>query len=141
MTQVLPYLYISGQSHAYSLEWLQNHNIAYVINAAEEVDSKFPKLIKYLSLKLDDHKKERIERTFVRSYDFIEHARREGRSVLVHCYMGISRSATIVLYYLMRKNNMTYEDALSFLRAKREIVNPNEGFEKVLKVISEIYNN
>jgi hypothetical protein len=53
--------------------------------------------------------------------------------VLVHCAGGVSRSATIVLGYLMAKRNMTFESALSHLRAVRPWVNPNEGFAAQLR--------
>lgn len=45
----------------------------------------------------------------------------------------MSRSATVVLAYLMKNHHWPYEAALSFLRWKRSIVNPNEGFAAQLK--------
>lgn len=47
--------------------------------------------------------------------------------VVVHCYQGVSRSATIVAAFLMLKRGMSAEEALKTLRKKREIF-PNEGF-------------
>lgn len=37
-------------------------------------------------------------------------------TVLVHCVSGISRSATIVLAYLMIKKNQTIRDAIETIR-------------------------
>lgn len=46
----------------------------------------------------------------------------------------MSRSATIVISYLLHKYpGYTVEKALKFVRSKRPIVNPNEGFLKQLK--------
>ena len=45
--------------------------------------------------------------------------------------MGISRSATIILAYLIWKG-MEYDSALAILKEKRPRVNPNEGFTKAL---------
>ena len=46
---------------------------------------------------------------------------------MVHCKVGASRSATIVLAFLMIKRYMTVQEAVRMVRAKREIA-PNEGF-------------
>ena len=59
---------------------------------------------------------------------FIERARLEGKSVLVHCTMGMSRSATLVLVYLVRHLNMTLAEALMYTKERRPVASPNPGF-------------
>lgn len=50
------------------------------------------------------------------------------------CSMGgKSRSASVLLAYLMRKHNHSYESALDHARKVRPIVSPNPGFEKQLR--------
>lgn len=49
--------------------------------------------------------------------------------------MGISRSSTLVLAYLLTKNApTTLEKELAFLRSKRNCVDPNDGFLKQLQI-------
>jgi protein-tyrosine phosphatase len=60
---------------------------------------------------------------------FINQALSYGGTVLVHCYAGVSRSATIVIAYLMQEKRLTFMDALNYLRRKRPIVCPNFGFQ------------
>lgn len=63
---------------------------------------------------------------------FIESEIEKGKIVYVHCYYGISRSSTLVLHYLMTRNQMKLNEALSLLRDKRPIVCPTFGFIKGL---------
>ena len=55
-----------------------------------------------------------------------------GGRVLVHCYAGISRSATIVISYLMREHSMSLSAATEHTRSRRWFINPNIGFRKQL---------
>lgn len=56
--------------------------------------------------------------------------------VLVHCLMGMSRSSTCVLSYLMIKIGLTAAEALRRLRLHRDI-RPNDGF---LRQLAELDN-
>ena len=49
-------------------------------------------------------------------------------------FRGKSRSATVVLAYLMQKNCWTLERALKKVRARRECVAPHDGFLAQLKL-------
>lgn len=54
--------------------------------------------------------------------------------VLVHCVMGRSRSATLVLAYLMMKHRLSVVDAIEHVRQRRCIL-PNHGFLKQLRAL------
>jgi Dual specificity phosphatase, catalytic domain len=47
--------------------------------------------------------------------------------------MGVSRSATVVIAYLIATTKMTPQEALAAVRAKRAIVRPNRGFMSQLQ--------
>uniref|UniRef100_A0A3B3QP52 protein-tyrosine-phosphatase n=1 Tax=Paramormyrops kingsleyae TaxID=1676925 RepID=A0A3B3QP52_9TELE len=55
-------------------------------------------------------------------------AHQRGRGVLVHCQAGVSRSATIVIAYLMKHTRMTMMDAYKYVRGRRPVVSPNLNF-------------
>ncbi|XP_059169211.1 dual specificity protein phosphatase 3-like [Physella acuta] len=63
--------------------------------------------------------------------DFIENALSTKGKVYVHCQQGISRSATVVIAYLMVKKQMDVMKAVRLVREKRDIF-PNDGFIKQL---------
>ncbi|KMZ62737.1 hypothetical protein ZOSMA_44G01400 [Zostera marina] len=76
---------------------------------------------------------ENLEQHFDDCIDFIEQAKDSGGSVLVHCFAGISRSATIVVSYLMKKHQISALQAIDLVRRKRPKVSPNSGFFMQLK--------
>jgi len=54
-------------------------------------------------------------------------------SVLVHCMAGISRSTSLIIYYLMRKYALSYDQAYQIVKKGRSIIQPNIGFESQLR--------
>lgn len=69
--------------------------------------------------------------------NWITEKRKEKHNVLVHCHAGISRSATIVIAYLIRSQNWNPFQALEFVKQQRDRVKPNAGF---WNQINEYYN-
>ncbi len=63
-------------------------------------------------------------------------------SVFTSCSTdGVSRSAAVVINYLMRKNNMNYQAATSFLLSKRSVAQPNKGYASQLQFLgSEFFS-
>ncbi|XP_065314034.1 uncharacterized protein LOC135923291 [Gordionus sp. m RMFG-2023] len=55
-----------------------------------------------------------------------------NHNILVHCKMGISRSASVVIAYVMKSQRLSYDIALSLVRSKRPCVQPNPNFERQL---------
>lgn len=62
----------------------------------------------------------------------MHHSNNQNR-VLVHCAMGRSRSASMVIMYLMRKFQISFETSFNIVKLRREIIDPNEGFIAKLK--------
>lgn len=47
---------------------------------------------------------------------------------------GVSRSATLVIAYIMKKYSMPLEQAKRLVEEKRPFINPNPGFIKQLEL-------
>ncbi|KAK1905616.1 Dual specificity protein phosphatase 13 isoform B [Dissostichus eleginoides] len=47
--------------------------------------------------------------------------------VFVHCLMGVSRSATLVLAFLMIAEGLSLQEAVAAVRPHRDVC-PNQGF-------------
>eukprot|EP00455_Lapot_gusevi_P057403 TRINITY_DN9770_c0_g1_i3.p1 TRINITY_DN9770_c0_g1~~TRINITY_DN9770_c0_g1_i3.p1 ORF type:complete len:129 (-),score=25.76 TRINITY_DN9770_c0_g1_i3:104-490(-) len=70
--------------------------------------------------------------------DFIHDCVSRQSTLLVHCMAGASRSASLVLYYLMKHQNMNFQQAFTFAKEKRPQVCPNEGFMCALSEREEL---
>ncbi|XP_033103497.1 dual specificity protein phosphatase 1B-like isoform X2 [Anneissia japonica] len=68
---------------------------------------------------------------------FIENSIESG-GVLVHCFMGISRSSTIVAAYLMKNEKISFDDALTSIRKARPQARPNFGFRQQLDLFQKM---
>jgi dual specificity phosphatase 12 len=87
----------------------------------------------YKSLELLDVPETNILQTFEASNQFLHTAITSGGAALVHCNAGVSRSATIVLAYLMAHHNMSLAAAHALLKQCRPAIQPNPGFMEQLR--------
>ena len=58
----------------------------------------------------------------------------------VHCQAGISRSPMIVIGYLMKLHQKTFEQACTLVKSKRSIINPNWNFRNQLARDDQMLN-
>lgn len=56
----------------------------------------------------------------------------------MHCFAGISRSATVCIGYLMWKLNLSLGAAYSLVEGARACTQPNEGFQKQLEIFENL---
>lgn len=129
-------IFIGDAESATDTSLLRDLKITHVLNAAEgevQTGSGYYNGLFYLGLTLTDLPNENIFQYFDTVTDFIHHCLSRQGKILVHCAMGISRSSTCVISYLIKYCNMDVDQALKFLRRKRAIINPNIGFIKQLR--------
>lgn len=86
---------------------------------------------KNLIISIKDVPEENIIPVCEESYKFL--MENNGKGSLVHCLAGGSRSVSVVLYYIMKKYNKTYDEAYNFFISKRSNININRGFVAQLK--------
>lgn len=123
---IVPGVYLSGVDCVHE-SILDQYNIKYVISVMNNppiLSSKY----KQLCIRINDDYSAVIRPYFEEAHEFINKAINSGENILIHCYAGISRSATIVISYIMKKYKMTNDDAYIFVRNKRNIVEPNFVF-------------
>src|SRR6185295_18201503 len=57
------------------------------------------------------HNQDNLISDFELAFAYIDEARSAGRNILVHCQCGVSRSASLVIAYVMKSNRMTLNQA------------------------------
>ena len=147
-------LYIGGLYALYQTDLIRAAGITHVLSVIDYdplLQDKFAHL-KHFHIRADDHPNEDILQHFPEAVRYIDQALEEvGRieetgqdasrnevygagGVFVHCAMGKSRSATLVVAYLMWKYSLDAGMALGQLCEGRPVCDPNPGFKEQLSV-------
>ncbi|KAJ3427496.1 dual specificity protein phosphatase [Anaeramoeba flamelloides] len=133
--KILDGLYLGSFEVASSLHELEKVNITHTLNMHHE-KVEYPDIITK-NLPIWDDPEWDLLSVLEECFDFIDKAIKSDGNVLVHCYAGISRSAAVVIGYLMKTKKMSYDDAYLFVKKKRPVAFPNEGFVKQLKSLEK----
>jgi len=113
------------------------HNL--IIGHIEQMPIPYPSEFIYKFIELPDHHKANITDFFDECIEFLNTAISENPEthILVDCFAGISRSATIVIAYLIKNMCFNYLEAFETVRKARHWINPNKGFREQLIKWSE----
>ncbi|GAX75987.1 hypothetical protein CEUSTIGMA_g3430.t1 [Chlamydomonas eustigma] len=133
-SQIIPnVLYLGDWSHAEAVQDLNDLNVKRVITIHNHPENlKLPGKFKQLRLELPDVESADISQYFNQVYEFVEEGRAQAEGVLVHCGAGVSRSATLAMMYLMRKNRWSAAKARTEVTERRSLVCINDGFWRAL---------
>lgn len=141
VNEVWPNVYIGDEQTAKGKYKLKELGITHILNAAEgswnSVDtgaSYYSDMdIVYYGVEAEDTTTFDLSQYFYSAASLIEKTLSDPENrLLVHCVMGRSRSATLILAYLMICQNMTVVDAIEHVKKRRRII-PNGGFLKQLR--------
>ncbi|CAG7828113.1 unnamed protein product [Allacma fusca] len=136
-------LYLGNLAAACDIPLLEKYQISHILTIDScPLPAKITHLpfVKTKFIQLCDIPREDILHHFEDTYEFLRKAveDKDGRYALVHCYFGVSRSATIVLAYMMRKYEISLEDAQDRLKSRRSVIGPNYGFLSQLKLYEKM---
>ncbi|XP_040574758.1 dual specificity protein phosphatase 3-like [Lepeophtheirus salmonis] len=141
--EVYPDIYIGNKKILEDIDKLKEMGIKTILNAADGdkglsyvPKSSLPPLEKYFDyygLEINDaevkHNTEILE-NYETATEIIDSALKKGK-ILVNCYIGTSRSATCVIFYLIKTKGLTAEEAITLLKKKRDICPSNEGLTHI----------
>ncbi|KAF9125964.1 hypothetical protein BGW39_007014 [Mortierella sp. 14UC] len=158
---VLPNLYLGAEHNATNVRVLKRLGITFVLNVAIEIAKQEGSTtttmtqldtsaaeeatrgsIEFKSLAWTHHQKDLL-RDFPAAFAMIDAAlaanHGQGKA-LIHCQLGVSRSASLVIAYVMRARGMGLTEAYDFVKQRSGVISPNMSlmyqlaeFEKGLK--------
>ncbi len=134
-TEILPNLYLGSAFNAYDIDQLNRINANVIINVTKEIDNFHESILKFTYYKypIADDNNEPIWEILKITNEQINFHLARGDCVFVHCYMGASRSASVVINYLMKSKLQTYYNAYNYVKNARPLINLSELFANTLK--------
>ena len=134
------HMFISGYLAAADSTFIQTNDIKFILKMFADSSEYYGGAhrhpgVEYMIIPAIDHPRYDMAAAIPLAMAFIAKAKAMNQKILIHCHMGISRSATVIISYLMAFHGISLDNAIGFLRHKRPIINPNPGFIGFLKTM------
>ena len=139
-SKIFDFLYLGSEWNASNLEELNENGVTHILNVTREIDNFFPAVFNYLNIREYDVEETDLLQYWDTTYRFIRDCVQRSGVCLVHCKMGISRSASTVMAFAMKHFSWTLEQAMKHTKDCRSIVNPNPAFRQQLVTYEGILN-
>lgn len=145
-SRILPYLYLGNLNHAQNPEMLRLLGIKRILSVGEPIlwpteDADAWGLENFMYVdKVQDNGVDPLTAEIESCLRFIEEGKRRGEATLVHCRVGVSRSATICIAEVMTEKGLSFPRAYCFVRARRlnVIIQPHLRFSYELLKYEEL---
>lgn len=136
--QVRPYkLWIGSERDSEDAGAALKHNVGLIVNCTRDIPFTVPG-VKHVRVPLHDSPAETSTflRHFAKAVGAIDEHLQKGDTVLVHCFAGISRSASVVAAYLMLREGLTPREAIKRIQGcKPETFGRSPNFLEALEKI------
>ncbi|XP_030009809.1 protein phosphatase Slingshot homolog 2b isoform X2 [Sphaeramia orbicularis] len=132
-TEIFDHVFLGSEWNASNLEELQKSGVQYILNVTREIDNFFPGLFEYHNIRVYDEEATDLLAYWNDTYKFISRAKKAGSKCLVHCKMGISRSAATVIAYAMKEYGWDLNKAFDYVKERRAVTKPNPSFMRQLE--------
>lgn len=131
--KIIEGIYLGGIDSVYDKDELKKLGIKNIISVIAGFEAPYPEDFNYVVLNALDTVNTDLKEFFSMTNDFIDDSLDNDEKVLIHCMAGRSRSVTILAAYIIKITGMDVETTLDTIKAKRNIIEPNEYFVKQLE--------
>ena len=126
--QLTDYLFLGSAVASECREKLKECGVTAVLNVANDIECHFPDDFEYLHLQVEDGGlDDAIIPAFDKAIDFAKQTKAKRGKVLVHCFMGINRSAVCACAILVKLEGMSLAEAYEHVTQCRPQVSPFQG--------------
>eukprot|EP01059_Diplonema_ambulator_P010463 TRINITY_DN204_c1_g3_i3.p1 TRINITY_DN204_c1_g3~~TRINITY_DN204_c1_g3_i3.p1 ORF type:complete len:559 (+),score=80.91 TRINITY_DN204_c1_g3_i3:43-1719(+) len=130
--EIIPHLFLGSLRSAQEPRIYRTLGITYLASIGRELSVVTEPNMSHIQCNVDDLADTDLGSMFDQVHNFIDKAQSEKAGCLVHCFKGQSRSATMVISYLMKHRRMKRDTAIDFVKERRPMINPNRGFMDLL---------
>ncbi|KIW87954.1 uncharacterized protein Z519_11539 [Cladophialophora bantiana CBS 173.52] len=135
-SRILPYMYLGNLTHANNPQMLNLLGIRRILSVGEPVSWTEQEVNDWgrenlmMVDRVQDNGIDELTLEMERCLGFIEQGKQDGTATLVHCRVGVSRSATICIAEVMASQGLSFPRAYCFVRARRlnVIIQPHLRF-------------
>ena len=127
-------LFVGSAKNAADWTFLRENDVKAVVNVTEEIPNFYPAHLTYHTLSVRDIENASLAVSEIAAaVAFIDQHMQAGNSVLVHCFMGRSRSVAIACAYIVSHMHTSPADAYAQIKEKRSHVNINTVFYEAIQ--------
>lgn len=127
-------LFVGTESEANDAEVIRYLRITDVFSMIGDTANRVAG-VRYDYTRVRDVEDEPLQAHVAHFVEFVDRAQKRNPAcrVMVYCRAGISRSVAAAMWYLVSRRFQTVDDALSIVRHRRTIAQPNKGFMQQLR--------
>lgn len=142
IVEILPNLWLSSYKYALDEKFIKDKKIKVILNCTKNI--KFINLpnIKKIRISVNDSLKHEdivsLYNYLPSTVDLIEKHMNNMEPMIIHCYAGQQRSATVIAAFLIKNTNLTYLESIIFIQSKKKnAFKPGINFSNSLKKYEE----
>jgi len=127
-------IFLGTQAQAENFKLYEKLNIGACINLSGNSQISMPASVKALTINIADLPGSDLFSYLEKTTEFIKSSINEiaGSNIFIFCKMGISRSSTVLLAFIIAQYKISLLEAVDRVKSCRDIIRPNMGFLRQL---------